>query len=323
MAADSDTELLEFPKVAVLLATYNGARWLTEQIESINAQIGVDLRVIASDDASTDATPQILSAISALDKRWSVMPTKKNSGSSNANFMRLISEADIGDAQFIAFSDQDDIWFAHKMQRALEVLQSSNAHGYTSNVIALYDNGQQKSLNKAYPQRQYDHFFESPGPGCTMVLTRSLFEKFRFFAVENSEACSTFSHHDWLIYAFTRSHGMTWVIDAQPSIYYRQHADNVVGVNFGVAAAVSRIKMIRSGWYKNQVVSLSTLLKYSCLEQLKVNNMLDGLTNRPTLSSRAKFITEIANKARRHPCDRAVLLIMVITGALWGGLPPD
>ena len=318
MAADSDTELLEFPKVAVLLATYNGARWLTEQIDSINAQIGVDLRVIASDDASTDATPQILNAISALDKRWSVMPTKKNSGSSNANFMRLISESDIGDAQFIAFSDQDDIWFAHKMQRALEVLQSSSAHGYTSNVIAIYDDGRQKSLNKAYPQRQYDHFFESPGPGCTMVLCRSLFEQFRLFFFKNTDACTTFSHHDWLIYAFTRCYGMTWVIDAQPSMYYRQHNGNVVGVNMGVNAFASRIKMIRSGWYKNQILNLCTLLQNTPLEQKLVIDIMFWLNSRPNLHGRAKFISQVSSNARRLPRDRGVLMLMAATGVLWG-----
>lgn len=315
---DSDAKLLELPKVAILLATYNGAQWLGEQIDSINAQRGVSLRVIASDDASADSTPQILSAISALDKRWSVMPTQKNSGSSNANFMRLISEADIGDAQYIAFSDQDDIWFAHKIERALEVLQSSSAHGYTSNVIALYDDGRQKLLNKAYPQRQYDHFFESPGPGCTMVLTRSLFEKFRFFAIENSKACSAFSHHDWLIYAFTRSQGMTWEIDAQPSMLYRQHTGNVVGVNFGVAAFLSRIKMVRSGWYKNQILCLCTLLQKTCFEQRLAIDINSWLNNRPNLFGRARFIAQVATNARRLPRDRVMLLLMAATGILWG-----
>ena len=111
---------------------------------------------------------------------------------------------------------------------------------------------------------------------------------------------------------------MTWVIDAQPSMYYRQHNGNVVGVNMGVNAFASRIKMIRSGWYKNQILNLCTLLQNTPLEQKLVIDIMFWLNSRPNLHGRAKFISQVSSNARRLPRDRGVLMLMAATGVLWG-----
>src|SRR5690606_13480538 len=92
-------------KVLVLLATYNGATWLPAQLESLYAQSGVDISIYAADDLSNDGTRELL-----LNSGISLADFKTNSGGAGQNFLRLIAHADLSCTDFIAFSDQDDVW---------------------------------------------------------------------------------------------------------------------------------------------------------------------------------------------------------------------
>ncbi len=317
MKVDSDAELLELPKVAVLLATYNGAQWLGEQIDSINAQTGVSLRVIVSDDASGDETLPLLASTSDQDSRWTLLPTKNNSGSSNANFMRLIRDADIEDAQYIAFSDQDDVWFSNKMSNAISMMRAFSAQGYSSSVIAMYSDGSQSLVDKAQPQRKYDHFFESPGPGCTIAVDQSLFKQIRSLVIANAIECINFSHHDWLIYAYARANNLVWHIDMHPSMLYRQHQNNVVGVNQGATAFRSRIKKIRNGWYRDQILALCKILSSGNTNNASILEIQSLLQERPSVLVRIKFILNIATQSRRHLRDRIMFISVASIGWLW------
>jgi rhamnosyltransferase len=75
--------------------------------------------------------------------------------------------------------------------------------------------------------------------------------------------------HDWLLYAFARTHRYHWFIDPEPMMRYRQHANNQVGTNNSLAAAYKRLQMIKSKWYRNQSVKIAEHLELQDLPVFK------------------------------------------------------
>jgi rhamnosyltransferase len=245
------------PNVRVLLATYNGAVWLDEQLQSVFDQTGVSVSVVASDDASTDGTPQRLADWSARS-RLSVLPRVEGRfGNAHRNFLRLIREAPLGDAEFVALSDQDDVWLPAKLDRATHCLRVLPADAYSSDVVAFWPDGSRRLIRKSQPQRSTDYLFGSPGPGCTFVMRRAMFERMRDWVATGFEQLQGIWVHDWLIYAYVRGHGLRWHIDDQPNMLYRQHGRNEIGVNAGWRAALSRWRHVRSGAYRRDILAIA------------------------------------------------------------------
>ena len=278
----------------ILLATHNGERWLLDQLESIRVQKSVDVKLLASDDDSKDATLQILKA---EDPSCIFLPSIKI-GSAAQNFFRLLREVDLTAIHCVALSDQDDIWDVDKLSSAIKMLEETNADGYSSNVTAFWANGKTNLIDKAQPQREFDYMFESAGPGCTFVLTQKLALQLQQFLIQNQQACKDVALHDWFIYAFARTNGCKWVIDKQPHMQYRQHDNNVVGANVGLQAKLTRWKKLRAGWLHTQAILLADIIGYSdnwVIKRLKRNNFIDKLVLIINISKfRRKFIDRLA-----------------------------
>jgi rhamnosyltransferase len=96
-------------------------------------------------------------------------------------------------------------------------LNAHQADGYSSNVTAFWSDGRPDMLiSKADPQRCWDHFFESAGPGCTYVLRTNMAIALQdCLRARPAEAARVYSH-DWLIYAYARANGYRWHIDPTP-----------------------------------------------------------------------------------------------------------
>ena len=245
----------------MLLATFNGERYLNQQIESIKNQSNVDTLVLASDDCSTDRTLQLLNKTITNDSHFKLLPIQKLGGAA-ANFFRLLLDADYSNADYIALSDQDDIWHSDKLSHAIRELQERNIDAYSSNVTAFWPNGKKRLINKAQLQQKWDYMFESAGPGCTFVFTKNFALAIQQFLRENQEVTKKIALHDWFIYAFARSRGYKWFIDTTSCVLYRQHDGNVVGANEGFKAKLNRWKMLREGWLVNQALLLAKILNY-------------------------------------------------------------
>ena len=127
---------LRRPRVRVLLTTFDGERWLEEQLASLRAQVRVEVSVVASDDSSTDRTPAILEAAAKAGGLAVLPKLPERFGNAHRNFMRLIRDTPLDDAEYFALSDQDDIWLPEKLARAVEVLRGTGADVYGSNVTA-------------------------------------------------------------------------------------------------------------------------------------------------------------------------------------------
>ncbi len=240
-------------KVAILLAAYNGMAWLEEQIASILCQQGVELSLYISIDPSTDGTEAWCADLAARHDCVTVLPTEERYGGAARNFYRLIRDVDLAAFDFIAFSDQDDIWLPEKLKRAADILATGEYCAYSSNVTAFWEDGRSVLLNKAQPQVTWDHLFEAAGPGCTYVLSRVLARHLKQSMLVNWPMLQQVTLHDWFCYAFARSHGYRWFIDPVPTLWYRQHESNQVGANTGIATLMVRYKKIHSGWWFDQV----------------------------------------------------------------------
>lgn len=240
-------------KVAILLAAYNGMAWLEEQIASILCQRGVELSLYISIDPSTDGTEAWCADLAARHDCVTVLPTEERYGGAARNFYRLIRDVDVAAFDFIAFSDQDDIWLPEKLKRAADILATGEYCAYSSNVTAFWEDGRSVLLNKAQPQVTWDHLFEAAGPGCTYVLSGVLARHLKQSMLVNWPMLQQVTLHDWFCYAFARSHGYRWFIDPVPTLWYRQHDSNQVGANTGIATLMVRYKKIHSGWWFDQV----------------------------------------------------------------------
>tara|TARA_B110000971_G_scaffold221116_1_gene266974 strand:- start:839 stop:1738 length:900 start_codon:yes stop_codon:yes gene_type:complete len=290
--------------VTILLATYNGESWLAEQIDSVMSQVGVNIALYASDDFSTDTTNEILRLVCQENSKFQLLPAKK-SGSAGANFFRLIRDVKLGDdCDYIAFSDQDDLWHTDKISHAIQTIIQQKVDAYSSNVLAFWEDGSKKLIDKAQPQQMFDYMFESAGPGCTFVISKVLALDVQEFLVNHQVACQSVALHDWFIYSFARSRGYQWFIDAEPHMLYRQHAGNVVGANVGVKAKLARFKKLREGWLVKQALLIAETLGYSGtwpIQKLKRYHFFDRLT----------LILNIS-KLRRRTRDRVALAIFLL-----------
>ena len=287
-----------YPSVAVLLAAYNGINWIEEQVTSIISQKNTSIEIFISVDLSNDKTYEWCQDFAKENINIKVLPYGKKFGGAAKNFFRLIRDVDFSRFDYVALADQDDIWNSGKLHHAIRVIEKDDLDGYSSDVTAFWGNGREKLVKKSFPQKKFDYFFEAAGPGCTYVLKQQPTQKFKKFLIKNWENINCIESHDWLIYAFFRSRGMSWCIDSEPLMLYRQHESNQVGSNFGFLAYLKRIKMVKSGWYRSEVRKIS--------EIISINDDAFNLD--------IWFLIKNFYQLRRQNRDTFILLLMILLG---------
>jgi glycosyltransferase involved in cell wall biosynthesis len=237
------------PKVAILLCTYHGQEYLAEQLESFMAQTHESWQVFASDDGSQDGTPAILGT---YQRQWGGEKLTVFQGPGDgfaANFLSLVHRLDI-EADYYAYSDQDDIWEKDKLQRAVAWLSS-----VPESVPALYcsrtrivdaeniDIGISPLFSK--PPSFANALIQNVGGGNTMAFNNAARELL-LVASSNLNVVS----HDWWTYMVVSGCGGRVFYDPQPSLRYRQHDGNMVGVNSCWPARLIRVRMLLEGRFK-------------------------------------------------------------------------
>lgn len=240
------------PKVAVLLCTMQAQHFLAHQLNSIATQSHPAWAIWASDDGSDDHTHAILEY---YQSNWGSDRLSIHAGpavGSTANFLSLTCKADI-DADYFAYADQDDIWEADKLERAVAWLRT-----VPDEVPALY--GSRTLLVDARNQHLgYSPLFNKPpsfrnalvqsvAGGNTMVFNRAARELLRT-AGENVEAIT----HDWWAYMLVTGCGGSVHYDPHPTVRYRQHSSNQFGSNQSLSAHVTRAKLLLQGRFRTWV----------------------------------------------------------------------
>ena len=294
-------------KIAVLLASYNGVKYIKEQVDSILNQKEVDVTIFISDDLSTDGTIEYLQDIYKDFKNIVYLPSGSKFGGAGKNFFRLIKDVDFSSFDFISFVDQDDIWYEDKLIRAIKTIEDKQLDAYSSNVLAFWEDSKEMIINKSSLQARYDYLFEAAGPGCTYVLKKDLAISLQNFICENWEDVNKIELHDWFIYAFARENNYKWHIDEKPSMRYRQHTSNQVGANDGLKAKLKRLKKVFSSWYREEIIKIIKVLrlenKYKFSKYILNKSYLNNL-----------LLLKYSFEFRRNKKEKLFLSLLILLG---------
>lgn len=302
-------DLSTTPHVAVLLAAFNGERWLAEQLQSIQDQQGVSVHVYISIDRGSDNTQSWCEAYAHEHANVTLLPTGQF-GSAGRNFFRLLRDAALGASDYVAFADQDDIWLPGKLKRAVDQLQLQQACAYSSNVLAFWPDGRQLLIDKAQPQVRWDYLFESAGPGCSYVFAPALGRALQAFVRQHWAELQKIALHDWLAYAFARRGGWRWIIDEDSGVLYRQHGNNDFGANTSWKSMLGRLRRVRQGWWFEQVMLISRLVGADPAAPVDGNPL-----------GRKHFARMLANtrQCRRRPRDQLLFAGLCAVAWVLGG----
>ena len=240
-------------KVIVIMTTFNGERYVEEQLLSILNQKNVDLDIFIFDDCSTDKTVDVIQSLNSNKVRLFI--NEVATGSAGINFLQaLISLGNnyFENYDYVALADQDDLWDIEKLVRAVDELKKTSSVLYCSNLTLWNERrGTRKLLRKDYPQTQYDYLFEGGSAGCTYVFTidfaRRLVKQLEVIEYKNWP----FLSHDWLIYFYARVNDDLVYFDSNSYILYRIHDKNVHGhLNvFSFHTILAKSRLVRRGWY--------------------------------------------------------------------------
>ena len=226
-------------RVAILLATYNGATYLPEQLESLVAQEHRDWNVFWHDDGSSDATEAIMAAFAERIGRERCVRVQSPGGRLGVlgSFLALLRAAapGLGDRDAVAFADQDDVWLPQKLSRgmaALTVWAPMQPTLYFARQILVDE--RLRRIGLSAPLSIMPGFpaslTQNVAAGCTVLLNRAA----ATLVADSHPPEGTL--HDWWSYILVSAAGGRIVADPEPTILYRQHAGNAIG------AASSRLR---------------------------------------------------------------------------------
>ena len=232
-------------KVEILLATYNGAQYLREQLESIVNQDYDCWVVRACDDASTDGTYDILKEYQEkYPDKFILTKNERGFGSAKKNFMHLIKNST---CDYVMCCDQDDVWLPKKMSLTLQAMKE-NEQGEMPVLVHTDLKVVDSDLNVLS-----ESFFEHSNfrkefalneilvqnfiTGCTIMMNRPMVT-----LMSRVEDCAKILMHDWVASILATSVGKVAFVDT-PTMLYRQHGINSVGAKkYGFALFLSKLK---------------------------------------------------------------------------------
>lgn len=238
-------------KVSILMATYNGAKYLREQINSLLRQQGVEIEILVRDDGSKDDTLTILEEYQTKGLlKW------YHNGHKNVQkgFLDLCKNAP--NADFYAFCDQDDVWDDDKLLIAVNALSQKPQDKpllYYCGQRLVDENLNLLSVHNISNKRTTEGIIlKNNVAGCTLVFNNKLLE-----AVNICNPSYIMMHDCWL-FNICVAIGGEYIADSKPHINYRQHGHNVVGLKYGLKG-----KLYQAIHYINNVnVQLQTQSLY-------------------------------------------------------------
>ncbi|MGI3777102.1 MAG: glycosyltransferase family 2 protein [Janthinobacterium lividum] len=245
--------------VAILLSTYNGERFLPEQLDSLLAQTHTAWTVFWRDDGSSDGTVAVLDAFArgpGLGRCVALGDARGHIGAT-ASFLTLLRGAPPG--VVVAFADQDDVWLPHKLARGLEALRGAGDDRpalYFARQILVDERLQRLGLS--FRLRRAPDFLASltqnVATGCTMMLNPPAAG-----LVARSRAPLA-SLHDWWSYLLVAGADGRLLVDDTPVVLYRQHASNAVGAPLSLSrrglAALRRGPDVFMGVFRSHLATL-------------------------------------------------------------------
>jgi glycosyltransferase involved in cell wall biosynthesis len=226
-------------RVVILLATYNGAPWLREQLDSLLRQTHDNWVLYWRDDGSGDGTVAILQefgqrAGQGRCVRLAEPPGRIGAAGSFIALLRSVSDT-LAERDLVAFADQDDVWLPQKLARGIAALRAAPRDEpvlYCARQILVNDTLQHLGVSKPLlrPAGFPTALTQNVATGCTVMLNRPAA---RLVAASRP---STGTLHDWWAYLLVTAAGGRLIQDDEPVVLYRQHALNLVGAPASMAS---------------------------------------------------------------------------------------
>ena len=222
--------------VTVLLAACNGAAWLPAQLTSLQAQTHPDFRVLWQDDGSSDATPDLLTSVTAADGRFQPGAAQGRHLGATGNFLSLMAQ---DNAPYTALCDQDDVWRPDKLARCLAALQEAERRYGPDTPLLVHHDCRVTDAAGAFLRPSFFHhqgwvgtantlpqlLVQNNVTGCTCMMNAAL----RRLVAEHADARRIFMH-DWFIALTAAAFGQILFV-SDPLVDYRQHGSNVLGAS--------------------------------------------------------------------------------------------
>lgn len=240
--------------ISILMAVYNGMKFLPEQLASLKAQTHTNWILYIQDDLSTDGTTEYLLAEAAKDARIKLLPNKAKLGAMK-NFMTLLAQVD---ARYYMFCDQDDIWLPEKIEKSFACIKQAEAEfGTDTPLVAHTDlsvvDADLQTIAPSFWEMSriapslLTTFDEQAGhnlvTGCTMIFNKAA----RDVSAEYSD--KTLMHDAWVLLCTLKNGGHVIALP-ETTILYRQHGKNTLGAHD-----------LRSNYFMKRLLSLKSVLK--------------------------------------------------------------
>ena len=220
-------------KIDILLATYNGSKYLSEQIDSLINQTYKNINIIVRDDGSTDNTVEIIEEYEKKDSRVRLLSDNLGNLGFVRNFEELMKNST---SEYLMFSDQDDIWYNDKVEISyVRMKEVEYIYGkscpilvHTNSRIMNYENQSKKLFilkfsNNSLFENSFFNFFVQ---GSTMIINK-------FLKIESLPFSKEVYLHDRYLHLITEFIGVRSYIDV-PTMDYRQHSNNEIGSSVNV-----------------------------------------------------------------------------------------
>ncbi|MBW5810718.1 glycosyltransferase family 2 protein [Yersinia kristensenii] len=272
--------MFESPSIDIVLATYNGEKYISEQISSILNMNGFsDLikKIIICDDNSNDRTLSIIESMVPSEKLIILKNKNKNNYGPVKNFERGILYSN---AEFVMLSDQDDVWDANKLSIYLTAISSMDRE---KPILVFSDlevvDAELNTLSSSFLAHQSippswvsdinNILIQNAAPGCTMLFNRQLVEK----ALPLSENCIM---HDWWLLLVAKQLGNVFFINNR-LIKYRQHGKNQVGAKKnGLLQIICNFGKLKNIASKNLAKTIAQMNDFSSKFEYVLNDSTRG-----------------------------------------------
>ncbi len=222
--------------VYIVLGSYNGARFIQQQIKSIQEQSFRNWKLLIRDDCSSDNTTAVIHRIADTDPRIILVEDDFGRQGVVDNFGVLLQTAYEAGADYVFLADQDDVWNCEKVDEQLNAMQRAEAMGGTEEPLLVHSDlavvdGQLNRIRKSFMAYQHIRHEESNSlatllvqnfvTGCGTLVNRSLLK----IALPLPDSLLM---HDWWLALCAATFGRIVYVN-KTLVLYRQHERNVVG----------------------------------------------------------------------------------------------
>jgi glycosyltransferase involved in cell wall biosynthesis len=303
------------PRISICLGTYNGAKYLREQLDSIVSQTYTNWVLFASDDNSKDDTRAILNEYQSKLGRDKLQIFDGPCKGASANYFSLMARPEVS-GDILTFADQDDIWYDYKLQNIVDSMRSSPNHKpflYMAATTHIDSDGNiiGASAPRPRPPSLQNALIQCIAGGNTFALNRKGFDLLKQIGTMDSYS------PDWFIYIAVCAAGGSVFYDTRPCMLYRQHSTNFIGANRGIKPKLWRIKELFFGKYSAGLWNnIAELEKRNHLWTSEANNFIKEFRKLQSSSRLVRLKTWFRLKLYRQTFieDTAMLLQFLVKG---------